>query len=483
MRIFVSLMIPGLPSSGWLTMIKRTEWFVKGGLHLDMKIWNRILIICSLFFCILFPVSVCQAQEVKEYYVILDNTTAYPVTAQQYEQVQQIWDDRSGEQILELLRQIFGADKVPSAIRSISLRVYTYTKKDEDTSDSSSVGAQKEPGPVDNSNPDFDIIAGRLMSYRGSGTIVTIPETVTSISQGAFYSKNTVKKVVVPGSVKIIESYAFYRCEHLRYIVFAGKAQTVGNNMVYQCDRLTSIVAPAGSKESRFAEKKGIRVFRNDRPTFGQRTMRQMKGNSDRLVLYNNPYGIQWHSSRKSVVSVSSSGKIKCHKKGSATITAAVNGKNYPLTISVDDKSEDKRVEQIIQMTIKKGMSTRQKVKAVHDWLIKNVKYDYYNYLRGTVPRVSHMAKGALLRGIAVCDGYSEAFQKIMKELGIPCKVIIGEAQGGGHAWNKVKVGGKWRYVDVTFDDPVVNGQNTNTKPYYMYFLKTAGQMRKDHLW
>lgn len=450
---------------------------------MEMKKGSRILIIVSLFFLIFFQASVSQAQQVKEYYVILDNATAYPVTEQQYRQVQQIWDDRSGEQILELLRQIFGADKVPSTVRSISLRVYTYTKKEDGTSDSVPASGSREPGPVDNSNPDFDILAGRLMSYRGKDAVVSIPETVTSIFQGAFYAKNTVKKIVVPGSVKTIEPYAFYRCERLRYIVFAGKAQNVGNNMVYQCDRLTSIVAPAGSKESRFAEKKGMRVFRNDRPTFGQRTMRQMKGNSDKLVLYNNAYGIQWHSSRKSVVSVTSSGKIKCHKKGSATITATVNGKKYPLTISVDDKSEDKRVEQIIHMTIKKGMSTRQKIKAVHDWLIRNVKYDYYNYLRGTVPRVSHTAKGALLRGIAVCDGYSEAFQKIMKRLGIPCRTIIGEAQGGGHAWNKVKVGGKWRYIDVTFDDPIVNGQNTNTKPYYMYFLKTAGQMRKDHLW
>lgn len=52
-------------------------------------------------------------------------------------------------------------------------------------------------------------------------------------------------------------------------------------------------------------------------------------------------------------------------------------------------------------------MSTRDKVKAVHNWLIRNVKYDYDNYLRGTVPKVSLSSKGALVRGLAVCDGYS----------------------------------------------------------------------------
>ena len=110
-----------------------------------MKKGSRILIIVSLFFLIFFQASVSQAQQVKEYYVILDNATAYPVTEQQYRQVQQIWDDRSGEQILELLRQIFGADKVPSTVRSISLRVYTYTKKEDGTSDSVPASGSRVP--------------------------------------------------------------------------------------------------------------------------------------------------------------------------------------------------------------------------------------------------------------------------------------------------------------------------------------------------
>ena len=61
--------------------------------------------------------------------------------------------------------------------------------------------------------------------------------------------------------------------------------------------------------------------------------------------------------------------------------------------------------------------------------------------------------------------------------------MITGFSEGGGHAWNLVKVNGKWLHVDVTFDDPIVNGSNTNKTPRYTYFLKTSAQMRKDHVW
>lgn len=452
---------------------------------MQIRKWGMLLVICSLFFCISFETAECQAVQTKEYFIILDDTLAYPLTEQQHEQLMRMWDTAKGEEMMDFLRSIFGADKVPSWVRKIQTRTFTYTKEKSALKEEQIQADvwNQIPGIVDNSNPDFDVVSGRLMSYHGNDEIVTIPNSVTTIFQGAFSKNQNIKKIIVPDSVKNIDCYAFYQCENLSYIVFAGNTQIVDNSMISRCESLTSIVAPEGSKESRFAEKKGLRVFRNDRPTFGQRTMRQIKGSTDRLTLYNNVDPIRWRSSKKSIVSVSSSGKIKCRRKGSAKIIATVNGKEYPLTVRVEEKSMDERITQIIRATIKKGMSTREKIKAVHDWMIQNVKYDYENYKKGNVPEISHTAKGALLRGIAVCDGYSEAFQKIMNRLGIPCQVIIGEADGGGHAWNKVKIGRKWRYIDVTFDDPIVNNQNTNTKPYYTYFLKTASQMRKDHLW
>ena len=36
------------------------------------------------------------------------------------------------------------------------------------------------------------------------------------------------------------------------------------------------------------------------------------------------------------------------------------------------------------------------------------------------------------------------------------CSIAVpGEAGGGSHAWNYVKDGSSYRYIDVTWDDPV----------------------------
>ena len=100
---------------------------------------------------------------------------------------------------------------------------------------------------------------------------------------------------------------------------------------------------------------------------------------------------------------------------------------------------------------------------------------------RGYVPSVSHTAKGALLKKVAVCDGYSHAFQMVMRKLKIPCRFVTGSSGSVGHAWNMVKLSGKWYHIDVTFDDPIINGTNTNKKPYYRYFLKSSSVMKKTH--
>ena len=54
---------------------------------------------------------------------------------------------------------------------------------------------------------------------------------------------------------------------------------------------------------------------------------------------------------------------------------------------------------------------------------------------------------------------YALAFQRIMQEMKIPCMYV----KGKDHAWNMVKLKGKWYFVDVTWDDSFGG---------YKYFLK-----------
>ncbi len=83
----------------------------------------------------------------------------------------------------------------------------------------------------------------------------------------------------------------------------------------------------------------------------------------------------------------------------------------------------------------------------IHDWLVKNIKYDK------TTENCANMY-GALIEGKALCEGYSRTFQYLMNQIGIETVLITGYA-GEGHMWNMIKLYGDHYFVDVTHDDPI----------------------------
>ncbi len=100
------------------------------------------------------------------------------------------------------------------------------------------------------------------------------------------------------------------------------------------------------------------------------------------------------------------------------------------------------------------SMTDVEKALTVHDYLVQNCEYDYDRLESGQLPNISHTAYGALVKGMAVCDGYGDAYTYIMEDkLGIPCELVTSDAMA--HAWNMIQIGGKWYHVDVTWDDPV----------------------------
>lgn len=127
-------------------------------------------------------------------------------------------------------------------------------------------------------------------------------------------------------------------------------------------------------------------------------------------------------------------------------------------------------------------MSDRDKVKAVHDWIINNTVYDYHNYLNGTIPDASYEIQGVMLNGTAVCSGYAKAFDYFMYVLKIEHQYLTGVAyngeESGGHAWNRVMIDGNWLYIDCTWDDPV---GGTNNYLLYDYYLISYEAMSRDH--
>ncbi len=112
------------------------------------------------------------------------------------------------------------------------------------------------------------------------------------------------------------------------------------------------------------------------------------------------------------------------------------------------------------------GMSEYEKALYLHDALAAHVAYvDHDN---------AHNIYGAFVQGLAVCDGYSEAYQYLLRKAGIQSYVITGTGNGGPHAWNYVRVDGKYYQTDVTWDD---QGDSL----YHAYFNLTDARMGEDH--
>ncbi|MDE7274501.1 MAG: hypothetical protein K2N95_15855 [Lachnospiraceae bacterium] len=138
--------------------------------------------------------------------------------------------------------------------------------------------------------------------------------------------------------------------------------------------------------------------------------------------------------------------------------------------------STNRKTEAIIKIydlaeTITKDCTTdSQRINAVHDWMVRNIAYDYDNYLASSIPDCSYTQEGAILYGIAVCSGYAHTFSSFMDVLGIESEYISGQGNGGGHAWNRVMLNGRWLYIDVTWDDPVPD-RGPNAPIRYTYYL------------
>ena len=117
--------------------------------------------------------------------------------------------------------------------------------------------------------------------------------------------------------------------------------------------------------------------------------------------------------------------------------------------------------------------SRYHQIKVIHDWLVINNKYN--TSYDQNVNYESNTPVGALVsRYDPVCEAYSEGFLLLANYVNIPAVYGTGTATNSSgseaHAWNYVQIGGKWYFLDATWDDPLPDrGSNVS----YEYFLTT----------
>lgn len=129
-------------------------------------------------------------------------------------------------------------------------------------------------------------------------------------------------------------------------------------------------------------------------------------------------------------------------------------------------------VDGILKNIINDAMTSVQKEKAIHDYIVSHVSYD--------TTLKNHSAYAALVPPYkTVCQGYSLLACRMFANAGIDVRIEASAV----HSWNIVNIDGSWYQLDCTWDDPV---PDVAGRVRYDFFNLTDAQLKtkdktKDH--
>lgn len=118
-------------------------------------------------------------------------------------------------------------------------------------------------------------------------------------------------------------------------------------------------------------------------------------------------------------------------------------------------KKKYKTVSAVAEILTENIKTDHEKFRAIFRWITDNIEYN-----KGA----GNLSDGdkVIRKNKAVCQGFSVLLQEMCTVVGIPCEVITGytktdvtdinrKTKKTDHAWNCVKLYGKWYLVDVTW--------------------------------
>jgi hypothetical protein len=153
-------------------------------------------------------------------------------------------------------------------------------------------------------------------------------------------------------------------------------------------------------------------------------------------------------------------------------------------------KEDEKSVESLARYLIKPAKTDAQKARAIYRWVADRIAYNVEGLRSGKLG--DNSTAGVLKNRRAVCDGFANLFLDLCKEAGVEAAKVGGLAKGidfqegkppksGNHAWNAVKVAGKWALVDATWGAGGIQGKKFVKQFKAYYFLPPPDQLIFSH--
>jgi transglutaminase/protease-like cytokinesis protein 3 len=148
--------------------------------------------------------------------------------------------------------------------------------------------------------------------------------------------------------------------------------------------------------------------------------------------------------------------------------------------------------EALAERLVRPAQDDFDKARALFRWMAANIAYDVDAFLTGIAGPAT--AEDTLRTGKSVCQGYSSLFERMAKTVGLEVVTISGWGKGWGyvpgqvlgqpnHAWNAVRIAGRWYLVDATWGAGYVSEARQYVPQLRnLYFLTPPEQFVTNHL-
>ena len=148
--------------------------------------------------------------------------------------------------------------------------------------------------------------------------------------------------------------------------------------------------------------------------------------------------------------------------------------------LAMMERETDAAVERIAEQLFLPGMSDETKAFLAHNYLAYTIEYTLKENISNLEKSYMQSAYGALIKRKCVCQGYAEAFKRLMDHAGIPCDIVCGRIKGAVdyHAWNIIKLNGERDnyHVDATWD-------STGNRVSHTYFGLKDSDFEGERTW